>query len=149
MLGTGRLIAGPCFASSGQQNRIWQRLYSARYAATACARKMPAPRSAVRRCFMRERRADQRPLISGSQVRALVRRNPQLIARKQKGRFFGHFSGVVVSDFRSLPETSSSGPFLTRLSPAAKIPFQTRRGKKVREGSARTVRAAERASVLW
>ena len=57
---------------------------------------------------MRERRTDQRPLISG---RALVRRNPQLIARKQKGRFFGHLSVVVVSDFRSLPETSSSGPF--------------------------------------
>ena len=31
-----------------------------------------------------------------------VSRNPQLIARKQKSRFCGHFSGVVVSDFRSL-----------------------------------------------
>ena len=29
------------------------------------------------------------------------------------------------------------GPFLARLSPATKIPFQTRRGKKVREGLAR------------
>ena len=65
-------------------------------------------------------------------------RNPKLIARKQKGRFCGHFSRVVVSDFRSLRGDIVFRPFLARQSPAAKIPFQTRIGRliaRVREAS--------------
>ena len=52
-----------------------------------------------------------------------VLRNPQLIARQQKSRFCGHFSRVVVSDFRSLRGDIVFRPLLARQSPAAKIPF--------------------------
>ena len=58
-----------------------------------------------------------------------VLRNLDIETCKHEGRFCGHFSRVVVSDFRSLRGdivfTSLSG----RLSPAAKIPFQTRIGQ--------------------
>jgi len=46
----------------------------------------------------------------------------------------GHFSRAVVSDFRSLRRDIVFRSFLARQSPAAKIPFQTRHGKKVQEG---------------
>ena len=52
-----------------------------------------------------------------------------LIARWQKSRFCSHFSRKVVSDFQSLRGNIASGPFLARLSPATKIPFQTRIGQ--------------------
>jgi hypothetical protein len=57
-----------------------------------------------------------------------VFRNPQVTARKQKGRFCRHFSREVVSYFRSWAEISSSARLFARLSPAARIPFQLRRG---------------------
>ena len=41
----------------------------------------------------------------------------------------GHFSRAVVSDFRSLRRDIVFRSFLARQSPAAKIPFQTRRRK--------------------
>src|SRR5262249_2883960 len=50
-------------------------------------------------------------------------------ARSQKGRFCGHFSRVVVSDLWSLLGDIASSAFFARLSPAAKIPFQTRMGQ--------------------
>ena len=56
-------------------------------------------------------------------------RNPQLIARKQNGRFCRHFSREVVSYFRSLRADIIFRPLLARQSPAAKIPFQIRRGR--------------------
>jgi hypothetical protein len=43
---------------------------------------------------------------------------------------------VVVSDFRSLRGDIAFRPLLARQSPAAKIPFQTRRGEKVRNVAA-------------
>ena len=60
-----------------------------------------------------------------------VFRNPQLIARWQKSRFCGHFSRAVVSDFRSLRGDIVFRPLLARQSPAAKIPFQTRRRRLI------------------
>jgi hypothetical protein len=52
-----------------------------------------------------------------------VSRNRQLIARWQKGRFCGHFSREVVSDFLSLCGDIVSEALSARQSPAAKIPF--------------------------
>src|SRR6516162_8155734 len=45
----------------------------------------------------------------------------------------GQFSRVVVSDFRPLRRDIVFGSLLARQSPAAKIPFQTRRRKKMWE----------------
>ena len=44
-------------------------------------------------------------------------------------QFCGHFSRVVVSDFRSLRGDIVFKRLLARLSQAAKIPFQTRIGQ--------------------
>jgi hypothetical protein len=52
-----------------------------------------------------------------------VFRNAQLTARWQKDSFCGHFSRVVVSDFRSLRGDIVSEALSARQSPAAKIPF--------------------------
>ena len=52
-----------------------------------------------------------------------VFRNPDIDACKQEGRFCGHFSRVVVSDFRSLCGDIVSEALSARQSPAAKIPF--------------------------
>jgi hypothetical protein len=54
-----------------------------------------------------------------------VFRNPDIDACKQEGRFCGHFSRVVVSDFRSLRRDIVFRSLLARQSPTAKIPFQT------------------------
>jgi len=56
-------------------------------------------------------------------------------ARSQKGRFYGHFSRVVVSDLWSLLGDIASSAFFARLSPAAKIPFQTRIGQADRKSA--------------
>jgi len=53
-----------------------------------------------------------------------VFRNP-----KREGGFCGHFSRVVVSDFRSLRGDIAFRPLLVRQSPAAKTRFQTRNGQ--------------------
>ena len=55
-----------------------------------------------------------------------VFRNP-----KREGGFCGHFSRVVVSDFRSLRRDIVFKSLLARQSPAAKIPFQTRIGQLI------------------
>ena len=78
-----------------------------------------------------------------------VFRNLDIKTFKHEGRFCGHFPRVVVADFQSLCGDIVSRACLTRLSPVAKIPFQTRigqadpfqtrRGKKVREGLRNTV----------
>ena len=49
--------------------------------------------------------------------------------------FSGHFSRVVVSDFRSLRSDIVFRPLLARQSPAAKIPFQTRIGQADRKSA--------------
>jgi hypothetical protein len=89
---------------------------------------------AGRDAAMRGRTEDTAPAfqrLSAQDVHHPVFRNPKLTARKQKGHFCGHFSRVVVSDFRSLRGDMVLRPLLARLSPAAKIPFQTRRRKVI------------------
>jgi hypothetical protein len=55
-----------------------------------------------------------------------------LLARKQKGRFCGHFSRVMISDFRSLPGDIVFRHLLARQSPAAKNPVpNSKRASKV------------------
>jgi hypothetical protein len=52
-----------------------------------------------------------------------VFRNLDIKSCKHKGRFCGHFSRVVVSDFRSLRGDIVSEALSARQSRAAKIPF--------------------------
>jgi hypothetical protein len=61
-------------------------------------------------------------------------------ARYQRCRCCGHFSRLVVSDFRSLRRDSVFRPPLARPSPAAKIPFQTRRSRGRTSGRGRQAR---------
>ena len=92
------------------------------------------------------RRQGCAPLISGSQVRALVR--PPLSLPKptrpssQAERPFlrCHFWRVVVSNLRSRLGDIVSGAFLRVCLERQKIPFQTRRGEKVRDELARAPR---------
>jgi hypothetical protein len=52
-----------------------------------------------------------------------VSRNPRVQVSRREGRFCGHFSRVVVSDFRSLRGDIVSEALSARQSPAAKFPF--------------------------
>jgi hypothetical protein len=79
--------------------------------------------------------------VPGSSPGTPVPRNPQLIARQQKSRFCGHFSRVVVYDFRSLPRDI----VLARQSPRAKIPFQTERRQACAAIERMTERSDDRA----
>jgi hypothetical protein len=54
-----------------------------------------------------------------------VFRNLDIKTRNREGRFCGHFSRVVVSDFRSLRGDIVSEALSARPSPAAKISFLT------------------------
>jgi hypothetical protein len=65
-----------------------------------------------------------------STVSTTLFRNPDIKARKHEGGFCGHFSRVVVSDFRSLRGDIVFRSLSGRLSPVAKIPFPTRRVRR-------------------
>src|SRR6516165_11614696 len=57
-----------------------------------------------------------------------VFRNQNFKDSKQEGRFCGHFSRFFLKALLSLQADCVSGALSVRLSPAAKIPFQTRFG---------------------
>ena len=65
-----------------------------------------------------------------------VLRNLDIKTCKHEGGFCGHFSRVVVSDFRSLHGDIVIRSLFARLSPATKIPFQTRIGRADRKSYA-------------
>jgi len=105
-----------------------------------CPESDRSTRTRKRRCSSETGRRLIGPshVTSGSQVRALVRPPHSLPKRATDSSlaetpFCGHFSRVVVSDFWFLCRDIVFRPLLACQSPAAKIPFQTRRRKKVRE----------------